>query len=105
LVGAVAAAAIGSAASAASAGATPHPLAPVTAIVASAAVGDVAAPEGMTTQTLIAALNAGFPIYEVVETREYPWPKVLSRTLTEYRRVYDVNGLGSPAVKFVGVGA
>ncbi|GAB2627834.1 hypothetical protein ABI214_21215 [Prescottella soli] len=103
LVGAVAAVAIGSAA-AAPAVAAPDPLAPITAIAAGAALGDVAAPQGLTTQTLIAARNAGFPIYEAIVTRDYPGPKTSSR-LTEYRRVYDINVLSSPTVKFVGVGS
>ncbi|MET4609688.1 hypothetical protein ABIC28_000658 [Rhodococcus sp. PvR044] len=51
---------------AAPAAATADPLAPVTAFAAGAAVGDIAAPQGLTTQTLIAARNAGLPIYEAV---------------------------------------
>ncbi|AQA20977.1 hypothetical protein ACGFIU_05195 [Rhodococcus oryzae] len=102
-IGAVAAVAIGVgvAAPAAAAG---DPLTPVTAFVAGAAVGDIAAPQGMTTQTLIAARNAGLPIYEAVVTKEYQAPKA-AYVLTEYRRVYDINVLSSPTAKFVGVGA
>ncbi|WP_433606219.1 hypothetical protein [Prescottella agglutinans] len=103
LVGTIAALAIGGAA-AAPASAVPDPLAPITAVAAGAALGDVAAPQGLTTQTLIAAGNAGFPIYEAIVTRDYPGPKTSSR-LTEYRRVHDINALSSPTVKFVGVGA
>ncbi|WP_197059808.1 hypothetical protein [Prescottella defluvii] len=98
LVGVVAAIAIGGAA-AAPAGAAADPLAPITA-----SLGSVAAPQGITTQTLIAARNAGFPIYEAIGTTEYPAPK-RSFTLTEYRRVYDLNALSSPTAKFVGTGA
>ncbi len=102
-MGAVAAVAIGVGVTAPAA-ATADPLTPVTAFAAGAAVGDIAAPQGMTTQTLIAARNAGFPIYEAVVTREYTGPKRMY-SLTEYRRVYDINVLSSPTTKFVGVGA
>lgn len=103
LAGTIAAVAIGCAA-ATPAGAVPDPLAPITTVAAGAALGDVAAPQGLTTQTLIAARNAGFPIYEAIATHDYPFPKSMV-TLTEYRRVYDINVLSSPTVKFVGVGA
>jgi hypothetical protein len=103
LMGAVAAVAIGVGV-AAPAAAAADPLAPVTAFAAGAAVGDIAAPQGLTTQTLIAARNAGLPIYEAVETRVYQAPKG-EFSLTEYRRVYDINVLSSPTTKFVGVGA
>ena len=51
------------------AAATPNAdlLAPITSAAASLASGDSAAPQGMTTQTLVAARNAGFPIYEAIQ--------------------------------------
>ncbi|MCZ4556077.1 hypothetical protein O4215_10860 [Rhodococcus maanshanensis] len=108
LAGAVAAAAIAIGV-AAPAGAAADPLAPIAAAAAGAAVGDIAAPQGMTTQTLIAARNAGFPIYEEarVLTVQGPGtgPSALPYQMIEYRRVYDFNVLGSPSTKFVAVGA
>ncbi|WP_127916441.1 hypothetical protein [Prescottella agglutinans] len=103
LAGAVAAVAIGGAV-AAPAGATEDPPAATTAVAAGAGLGDVAAPQGITTQTLIAAWNARLPVYEAIVTREYSFPKSTS-TLTEYRRVYDIDVLSSPTAKFVGLGA
>ncbi|MDH6679231.1 hypothetical protein M2284_003447 [Rhodococcus sp. LBL1] len=100
IAGGVAAAAIAIGA-AAPAGAATDPLA---AVAAGAAVGDIAAPQGMTTQALIAAYNAGLPIYEAIETREYTGPK-RSFSLTEYQRVHDIDSLNSPTAKFVTFGA
>src|SRR5689334_7254934 len=80
-------------------------LAPITAAASSLASGDSAAPQGMTTQTLIAARNAGFPIYEAI--REVPVYATKMGTIyaTEYRRVYEIDALNSATSKFVGVGA
>ncbi len=80
-------------------------LAPITVAASSLASGDSAAPQGMTTQTLIAARNAGFPIYEAI--REVPVSATKMGTVyaTEYRRVYEIDAPNSPTSKFVGVGA
>ncbi|SDD74901.1 hypothetical protein [Rhodococcus tukisamuensis] len=102
IAGGVAAVAIGIGV-AAPAGATTDPPAPVTTFAAGAGVGDIAAPQGMTSQALIAAWNAGVPIYEEVGTKDYPGTKS-SNPRTEYRRVFDINALSSPTTKFVGAG-
>ncbi|RVW00873.1 hypothetical protein [Rhodococcus spongiicola] len=100
LVGAIAAVALGSAVTAPAGAATDPP----GSSAAGGSLGSVAPPEAMTTQTLIAARNAGLPIYEAVVTNEYSAPKSMFE-LTEYRRVYDIDALSSPTVKFVGLGA
>ncbi|WP_072690248.1 hypothetical protein [Rhodococcus marinonascens] len=89
----------------ASAAPSQDPLAPITAFAAGAAVGDIAAPEGMTVQALIAAHNAGFPIYEAVAEHTYRGTyKTPDFQMIEYRRVYDINALSSPTAKFETVG-
>ncbi|MDH6279812.1 hypothetical protein [Prescottella agglutinans] len=89
------------------AAATPNadPLAPITAAASSLASGDSVAPQGITTQTLIAARNAGFPIYEAVQDVVVNATKMGTIFATEYRRVYEIDALNSPTTKFVGVGA
>lgn len=104
------AAAIGAAAilgGAVPAAATPNanPLAPITAAASSLASGDIAAPQGITTQTLIAARNAGFPIYEAVREVAVSATKMGTTYATEYRRVYEIDALNSPTTMFIGVGA
>lgn len=89
------------------AAATPNAdlLAPITSAAASLASGDSAAPQGMTTQTLVAARNAGFPIYEAIQEVAVYASKMGTTYATEYRRVYEIDALNSPTTKFVGVGA
>lgn len=89
------------------AAATPNadPLAPITAAASSLASGDSVAPQGMTTQTLIAARNAGFPIYEAIREVAVYATKMGTTYATEYRRVYEIDALNSPTTKFVGIGA
>ncbi|GAB2640977.1 hypothetical protein ABI214_00300 [Prescottella soli] len=89
------------------AAATPNadPLAPITTAASSLASGDSVAPQGITTQTLIAARNAGFPIYEAIQDVVVNATKMGTTYATEYRRVYEIDALNSPTTKFVGVGA
>lgn len=81
------------------------PLAPITASAGSASAGSVGAPEGLTVGALIAARNAGFPIYEAGRVVVVLATKMGAVRATEYRRVYEVDALTSPATKFVTVGA
>ncbi|WP_430332927.1 hypothetical protein [Rhodococcus sp. ACT016] len=74
------------------------PLAPLSAAAS-------VAPQGITTQTLIAARNAGFPIYEAIQDVIVNATKMGTIYATEYRRVYEIDALNSPTTKFVGVGA
>ncbi|WFR70993.1 hypothetical protein P9209_16455 [Prescottella defluvii] len=89
------------------AAATPNadPLAPITAAASSLASGDSVAPQGISTQTLIAARNAGFPIYEAIRDVVVNATKMGTIFATEYRRVYEIDALNSPTTKFVGIGA
>ncbi|MFC7446923.1 hypothetical protein [Rhodococcus daqingensis] len=79
-------------------------MAPITAAAAGVTVGDIAAPQGMTVQALIAARNAGFPVYEALQVETYGYSKGEFQ-MVEYRRVYDINVLSSPTTKIVTVGA
>ncbi|MFE3289167.1 hypothetical protein [Rhodococcus sp. NPDC059234] len=97
LVGGVAAVAIGVGV-VAPVGATTDPLSPVTAAASSLEV-----PYGMSIQTLIAARNAGFPIYEAAEKVLYQAPK-RAFWMIEYRRVSSDYDLSSPTTKFVTMG-
>ncbi|MEV0947904.1 hypothetical protein [Rhodococcus sp. NPDC049939] len=91
-------------ASPASASPSRDPLAPITAAAGSASVGELAAPQGVSGQTLLAAHNAGIPIYELAQTRTYYTGKIGYYNISEYRRVHDANILGSPTAKFVTFG-
>src|SRR5689334_13924583 len=88
----------------ASAAQNSNPLAPITAAATSASSGSIGAPEGLTVEALIAARNAGFPIYEVGQTVVVYASKMGATYATEYRRVYAIDALGSPTTKFVTVG-
>ncbi|MGW0172951.1 hypothetical protein ACWDUM_03815 [Rhodococcus sp. NPDC003322] len=57
----------------------------------------------MTLQSLIAARNAGFPIYEAAERVQYQSPK-RAFWMIEYRRVSSDYDLSSPTTKFVTFG-
>ncbi|MDH6283255.1 hypothetical protein [Prescottella agglutinans] len=68
----------------------------------------VSAPDGITVQGLIAARNAGIPIYEAVRAVRFSQPSTGPNATfdgTEYRRVYNIDDLSTPTTKFVGVGA
>ncbi|MDH6679358.1 hypothetical protein M2284_003580 [Rhodococcus sp. LBL1] len=92
---------------AAPAAATPNadPLVPITTAASSLASGDSVAPQGITTETLIGARNAGFPIYEAIREVPVYATKMGTTYATEYRRVYEIDALNSPTTKFIGVGA
>lgn len=79
------------------------PLAPV--VAADSSLGStLETPYRMTYETLIAARNAGIPIYEAAEKVLYTAPKG-SFWMIEYRRVSTDYELSSPTTKFVTVGA
>ncbi|AQA26220.1 hypothetical protein BTZ20_0766 [Rhodococcus sp. MTM3W5.2] len=99
---ALSAAVVAGAAAPASAAPNSNPLAPITAAASSGSLG---APEGLTVDALIAARNAGFPIYEAGQTVVVSASKMGATNATEYRRVYAIDALGSPTTKFVTVGA
>ncbi|AOW93310.1 hypothetical protein BFN03_13410 [Rhodococcus sp. WMMA185] len=93
------------AASPVSAAPSSDPLAPITAFAASASVGDLAAPQGMSGHTLLAAHRAGIPIYEAAQIKTfYQGGKIGFKNFIEYRRVYDSNAVGSPTAKFLATG-
>lgn len=103
---ALSAAVVAGAAAPASAAPNPNPLAPITAAASSASSdGSIGAPEGLTVEALIAARNAGFPIYEAGEVVVVSASKMGAIYATEYRRVYEIDALDTPAAKFVTVGA
>ncbi|SDD42563.1 hypothetical protein SAMN05444580_104240 [Rhodococcus tukisamuensis] len=93
------------AAAPASAAPRSNPLAPIAASVENASAGGSGAPEGLTADALIAARNAGLPIYESGRVVIVSATKMGAIYATEYRRVHDVDALDSPATKFVVVGA
>jgi len=101
---ALSAAAFASVAAPASAAPTADPLAPNTASASSASAGSIGAPDGLTVDALIAARNGGFPIYEAGRVVAVSATKMGTIYATEYRRVYEVDALDSPATKFVTVG-
>jgi hypothetical protein len=101
VAGGVCAAAIGVGMAVGGASAAADPLVPSAAV---ASVGDIAAPQGMTVQALTAAHRAGIPVYEAAEVQTYWYPKGQYQMI-EFRRVRDVDMLGSPTTKFVTVGA
>ncbi|MDH6678465.1 hypothetical protein M2284_002668 [Rhodococcus sp. LBL1] len=68
----------------------------------------VVAPDGITAHGLIAARNAGIPIYEAVRTVHFSAPSTGPNSIfdgVEYRRVYNIDDLGTPTTKYLGVGA
>lgn len=101
---ALSAAVVAGGAAPASAAPNSNPLAPITAAAGSAS-GSIGAPEGLTVDALIAARNAGFPIYEAGQVVVVSASKMGATYATEYRRVYAIDALGSPTTKFVTVGA
>ncbi|WP_072687396.1 hypothetical protein [Rhodococcus marinonascens] len=89
----------------ASAAPSANPLAPITAAVASVSDGGSTASTTLPVDALIAARNAGFPIYEAGQIVVVSATKMGAIYATEYRRVYEVDALTSPTTKFVTVGA
>lgn len=81
---------------------------PVTSVVASVEGGSsgwVGSSEHLGVDALVAARNAGVPVYEVGQTVIVSATKMGTIYATEYRRVYEVDALDSPTTKFVAVGA
>ncbi|AOW92042.1 hypothetical protein BFN03_03220 [Rhodococcus sp. WMMA185] len=89
----------------ASAAPSANPLAPITAAVASVSDGGSTASAKLPVDALVAARNAGLPIYEAGEVEVVYASKMGAYYGTEYRRVYEVDALTSPTTKFVAVGA
>lgn len=82
-----------------------NPLAPITTAVSSASGSGSAASATLPVDTLVAARAAGLPIYEAGEVVVTYASKMGAYYATEYRRVYDVDALNSPAAKFITFGA
>ncbi|MCA1006829.1 hypothetical protein LCL87_13975 [Rhodococcus hoagii] len=81
---------------------------PLTSIVGSVeggSSGGVGSSEHLGVDALVAARNAGVPVYEVGRTVIVSATKMGTVYATEYRRVHEVDALESPTTKFVAVGA
>ncbi|RVW01071.1 hypothetical protein EGT50_12400 [Rhodococcus xishaensis] len=89
----------------AAAAASANPLTPITAAAASVSDGGTTASTTLPVDVLIAARDAGLPIYEVGRTVVTHASKMGAVYATEYRRVDEVDALSSPTTKFVAVGA
>ncbi|MCL2536518.1 MAG: hypothetical protein FWE39_20340 [Nocardiaceae bacterium] len=100
-VAAASAAVIVGAAAPASAAPGPDP----SSFAGSASAGSLGAPGGLTADALIAARNAGAPIYEAGRVVMISATKMGTIYATEYRRVYDDDALRSTTTKFVTAGA